>query len=98
MLLTRQEKRSRRRTNAFGYDARSELTSAPLGNAAYAYAFDNVGNRSSATEAGTLVEYVGAFPRGETLHFFFTILRLISGTDPCLMRFAEAEKESRSRG
>ena len=51
---------------------------------------------TSATEAGTLVEYDGAFPRGETLHFF-TILRLISGAAPCLMRFAEAEKESRSR-
>ena len=71
MLLTRQEKRSRRRTDAFGYDARSELTSATLGNAAYAYAFDNVGNRSSATEAGTRGEYVGAFPRGERLHFFY---------------------------
>ena len=26
---------------------------------------------TSATEAGTLVEYDGAFPRGETLHFFY---------------------------
>ena len=45
------------RMDAFGYDARSELTSATLGNAAYAYAFDNVGNRSSATEAGTQLAY-----------------------------------------
>ena len=34
---------------------------------------------------------------GEKDCIFFTILRLISGVAPCLMRFAEAEKESRSR-
>ena len=47
----------KRKFSQFGYDARSELTSATLGNAAYAYAFDNVGNRSSATEAGTQLAY-----------------------------------------
>ena len=45
------------RTDSFGYNARSELTSATLGNAAYAYAFDNVGNRGAATEAGTQFAY-----------------------------------------
>ena len=46
------------RTDSFGYNARSELTSATLGSDAYAYAFDNVGNRSAATEAGTQFAYV----------------------------------------
>ena len=38
--------------------ARSELTSATLGSDAHAYAFDNVGNRGAATEAGTQFAYV----------------------------------------
>ena len=46
------------RTDSFGYNARSELTSATLGSDAYAYAFDNVGNRGTATEAGTQFAYV----------------------------------------
>ena len=46
------------RTDSFGYNARSELTSATLGSDAYAYAFDNVGNRGAATEAGTQFAYV----------------------------------------
>ena len=45
------------RSDAFGYNARSELTSATLGSDAYAYAFDNVGNRGAATEAGTQFAY-----------------------------------------
>ena len=45
------------RTDSFGYNARSELTSATLGSDAYAYAFDNVGNRGAATEAGTQFAY-----------------------------------------
>ena len=45
------------RTDAFGYNTRSELTSATLGNAAYAYAFDYIGNRNSASEAGTQLAY-----------------------------------------
>ncbi len=45
------------RTDAFGYNSRSELTSATLGNAAYAYAFDHIGNRATASEAGTQLAY-----------------------------------------
>ena len=45
------------RTDAFGYNTRSELTSATLGNAAYAYAFDYIGNRKTASEAGTQFAY-----------------------------------------
>ena len=45
------------RTDSFGYNARSELTSATLGSDAYAYAFDNVGNRGAATETGTQFAY-----------------------------------------
>ncbi len=45
------------RSDAFGYNARSELTSATLGSDAYAYAFDYIGNRGAATEAGTQFAY-----------------------------------------
>ena len=45
------------RTDAFGCNSRSELTSATLGNAAYAYAFDYIGNRATASEAGTQLAY-----------------------------------------
>ena len=45
------------RSDSFGYNARSELTSATLGSDAYAYAFDYIGNRSTATEAGTQFAY-----------------------------------------
>ncbi len=41
----------------FGCNSRSELTSATLGNAAYAYAFDYLGNRATASEAGTQLAY-----------------------------------------
>ena len=44
--LTRSTARNGTTQNdAFGYNARSELTSATLGNDEYAYAFDNIGNR-----------------------------------------------------
>ena len=47
--------------DTFGYNARSELTSATLGSDNYAYAFDNIGNRNSATETGTWqITYNGA--------------------------------------
>ncbi|MCR5183091.1 MAG: hypothetical protein K6B46_00110, partial [Opitutales bacterium] len=45
------------RNDSFGYNSRSELVSATLGNDSYAYAFDNVGNRQTATEAGTSSAY-----------------------------------------
>ncbi len=44
----------------FGYNNRSELTSAVSdvdANYNYAYAFDNIGNRTSSTEAGTQSSY-----------------------------------------
>jgi len=43
--------------DTFGYNPRSELTSATLGNANYAYAFDNIGNRETSSEAGTALAY-----------------------------------------
>ena len=45
------------RSDSFGYNARSELASATLGSDAYAYAFDYIGNRSTATEAETQFAY-----------------------------------------
>lgn len=39
------------REDTFGYNPRSELTSATLGSDNYAYAFDNIGNRATATVA-----------------------------------------------
>ena len=41
----------------FGYNSRSELTSATLGDDSYAYAFDHIGNRNTASEAGTQSAY-----------------------------------------
>ena len=35
------------RNDTFGYNARSELTSATLGSDNYAYAFDHIGNRAA---------------------------------------------------
>ncbi|MGF0069905.1 hypothetical protein [Candidatus Spyradosoma sp. SGI.093] len=46
------------RSDAFGYNARSELTSTTLGSDAYAYAFDYVGNRGTATEKDASLSYV----------------------------------------
>ncbi len=45
---------------AYGYNTRSELTSAVASadaNYNYAYAFDNIGNRNSSTDAGTQLAY-----------------------------------------
>ena len=41
----------------FGYNSRSELTSATLRDDSYAYAFDHIGNRNTASEAGTQSAY-----------------------------------------
>ena len=38
------------RNDSFGYNDRSELTSATLGSDNYAYNFDNIGNRITAAE------------------------------------------------
>ena len=56
--LTRSTARNGTTQNdAFGYNARSELTSATLGNDEYAYAFDNIGNRNTASETGAALAY-----------------------------------------
>ena len=56
--LTRTTSRNGTTQNdTFGYNPRSELTSATLGNANYAYAFDNIGNRETSSEAGTTLAY-----------------------------------------
>ena len=56
--LTRTTSRNGTTQNdTFGYNPRSELTSATLGNANYAYAFDNIGNRETSSEAGTALAY-----------------------------------------
>ncbi len=39
-------------TNDFGYNARSELTSALMGTNGFDYAYDNIGNRNQTTENG----------------------------------------------
>ncbi|MCQ2364485.1 MAG: hypothetical protein MJ051_02885 [Akkermansia sp.] len=44
-------------SDTFGYNTRSELTSAHVNNADYAYAYDAIGNRTAATEAGARTEY-----------------------------------------
>ncbi len=49
--LTRSESRKgSTRNDAFTHNDRSELTAATLGNAAYSYAYDNIGNRKTAQE------------------------------------------------
>ncbi len=49
--LTRSESRKGgTRSDVFTHNDRSELTAATLGNAAYSYAYDNIGNRKSAQE------------------------------------------------
>ncbi|MBQ8722783.1 MAG: RHS repeat protein, partial [Opitutales bacterium] len=56
--LTRSTSRNGTTQNdTFGYNARSELTSATLGSDNYAYAFDHIGNRNTASESGTQSSY-----------------------------------------
>ena len=43
--------------DTFGYNSRSELVSATLGNDNYSYAFDAIGNRETSSEAGTALAY-----------------------------------------
>ena len=45
------------RNDSFGYNDRSELTSATLGNDNYAYNFDNIGNRITAEELADEIAY-----------------------------------------
>lgn len=44
--------------DVFGYNARSELVSAMLGDAEYSYGFDNVGNRTISSELSTETSYL----------------------------------------
>ena len=46
--------------DAFGYNLRSELTNAVIGANAFAYSFDPIGNRNSATEFGTNTSYTAS--------------------------------------
>ena len=56
--LTRSTSRNGTTQNdTFGYNSRSELTSATLGSDNYAYAFDHIGNRATETVAGTQSSY-----------------------------------------
>ena len=48
-------------TDSFGYNTRSELTSATVNNGSYGYAYDNIGNRNTATEG----EHVTAYEANE---------------------------------
>ncbi|MBT9449339.1 RHS repeat-associated core domain-containing protein [Akkermansia glycaniphila] len=45
------------RQDAFGYNTKSELTSASIGQAAFAYAFDNIGNRKTAQQTTEHLTY-----------------------------------------
>ena len=56
--LTRSTSRNGTTQNdTFGYNSRSELVSATLGNDNYSYAFDAIGNRETSSEAGTALTY-----------------------------------------
>ena len=44
-------------SDTFGYNTRSELTSAHVNSADYSYAYDAIGNRTSAVENGTSTAY-----------------------------------------
>ena len=60
MFLTQKRTRSRQSTLAYGYDARWALVSAISDvnpDYAYAYGFDEAGNRNSASEAGRQLAY-----------------------------------------
>jgi RHS repeat-associated protein len=46
--------------DAFGYNLRSELTNAVIGANTFAYNFDPIGNRNSATEFGTNTSYIAS--------------------------------------
>ena len=46
--------------DAFGYNLRSELTNAVIGANAFAYDFDPIGNRTTATEFGTNTAYAAS--------------------------------------
>ena len=56
--LTRSTKRSGQTVNdSFGYNTRSELTSATVNGSPYGYDYDNIGNRNTATEGEEVTAY-----------------------------------------
>ncbi|MCR5183976.1 MAG: RHS repeat-associated core domain-containing protein [Opitutales bacterium] len=63
------------RSDAFGYNSRSELTTATIGNDSFAYNYDNIGNRNSATEAGTVSSY-----STNNLNQYQAIVETVGGT------------------
>ena len=54
---TRYPNKSISHNDSFAYNHRRELTGAPLGNSAYTYAYDNIGNREIAQEAAEGITY-----------------------------------------
>ncbi len=57
--LTRSTTRSGQptRSDSFSHNERSELSAATLGSDSYSYAYDNIGNRTTATEVGVITAY-----------------------------------------
>ena len=57
--LTRSTTRSGQptRNDSFSHNERSELSAATLGSDSYSYAYDNIGNRTTATEVGDITAY-----------------------------------------
>jgi RHS repeat-associated protein len=66
------------RADAFGYNVCSELTSAALGTNAYAYAYDQIGNRISATENTETAEYLA-----NALNQYASISNFVSSVPSC---------------
>lgn len=54
---TKYPQKAEQHTAAFSYNPRSELTNAQLDTAAYAYNYDNIGNRTTAQEAAEEITY-----------------------------------------
>nr|MCR5183090.1 hypothetical protein [Opitutales bacterium] len=63
------------RNDSFGYNSRSELVFATLGNDSFIYNYDNIGNRNSATEAGTASSY-----STNNLNQYQAIVETVGGT------------------
>ena len=78
------------RNDAFGYNLKSKSTSASLGNANFAYDFDEIGNRETATEAETATNYstnalnqysaIGAFVPAYDADGNATLIKTATGT------------------
>lgn len=66
------------RTDAFGYNARSELASAAFGTNAYAYAFDPIGNRMATAENTESTEYIA-----NGLNQYASVSNFVSSVPSC---------------